>query len=222
MKKFLTLLVATAMLFAMATTAFAANGGFISSPSNNLAPVLVDFTVDPADDGIELIITPYIDRDELGAEGKTDIEAAYDEIAANADLTKIAPALTDVAAALNLPTNVLAVSDLFDVSVKGAEPGKTYTFNITLKAETLKNFVALLHYEDGEMVVVDDAKVDGDQLTFTVTGLSPFAVVVNTYSDSNPPQTGDAYVIGACAAVMAASAVAFVVVYKKGRKSEEN
>lgn len=223
MKKLLFLFVACVMVFTV--TATAANGGFVSSPSTNLAPELVDARVDSEDCLATVILTAYIDRHELSAEDRAALEDAYATIAANADLTKLTKDLIAKAEALGIATTALSVSDLFDISLINCEPdvhAEHGSFHITLKAETAKNFVALLHYMNGEWSVVDDATVDGTELSFSVDSFSPFAIVVNTYGESEPPVTGDAYLIGACAAVMAVSAVAFAVAYKKSRKTEEN
>ena len=221
MRKLLALLTACMMLFTVSVAA--ANGGFVLSPSTNLAPEIVDSRVDSEDCLATLVITPYIHRDTLDAEGLSEIEDAYATIAANPNLSKLTKDLTAKAEALGIPVTALAVSDLFDISTKDCEPDEHEDhgqFHITLSLDTAKSFVALIHYMDGEWTVVDNAKVEGTELTFSVEDFSPFAIVVNTYGESDPPMTGDIYLISACAAVMAASAVAFVAVYKKSKRAQ--
>ena len=56
-------------------------------------------------------------------------------------------------------------------------------FEVVLAAETLENFVALLHMKsDGTWELIENADVTGEgtHLTFTVDSFSPFAIVVNT------------------------------------------
>lgn len=221
MKKLLVLLTACVMLFTVSVAA--ANGGFVLSPPTNLAPEIVDSRVDSEDCVAVLVITPYIHRDTLDLEGVEELEEAYATIAANADLSKLTKDLTAKAEALGIPVTALAISDLFDISKKNCDPDEHEghgQFHITLSTDTSKNFVALIHYMNGEWTVVDNAKVEGTELTFSVGDFSPFAIVVNTYGESDPPMTGDIYLISACAAVMAASAVAFVAVYKKSKRAQ--
>ena len=215
MKKIITL--ALSVIMAVSITV-AASAAFVSSPSANAAPT-VDKVV--AEDGktLELEITAYKDREDLDSDSKKAIEDSYAEIKATTDLTTLADGLKDVAEKANVKLADLAVKDLFDISVvDGKHEGK---LTITIKATTLKNFVALLHNNNGKWEVVKDAKVnaDGTGITFSTDGLSPFAIVVNNPADVDSPPTSDAFDFSvgfvALAVVFGAAAVVCFVKSKK-------
>ena len=183
-KKIATVLVLSVLALSMTFSSFAANSGsFVQSPSANQAPELVFGGSEEHDCDEPLKIVPYLDRDALEEEAKEILEKAYEQIKKAKNLVTICPDLKAIAEKLDVPTTNLAVSDLFDISdVHGGVDAK---FDIVLKAETLENFVGLLHYKNNEWVLVDNAKVeevDGElHLIFTTDGLSPFAVVVDTH-----------------------------------------
>ncbi len=218
MKKILVFLLTVAMLATLGVTAFAEPGNFLNSPSKNKAPELIEGENASHECTAELIITPYADRHTLSDEKKAEIEKAYDMIVKTEDLTTFNDDFAKLVSDKNIPSDNLAVSDLFDVSYYSCEQHSDHgAFKITLKAETLEGFVALLHMRDGEWVLVDNAVADGDLLTFTVTDLSPFAIVV----DSNPPQTGDNFNWWIYVALMVVSAASLCVVGYKLKKCED-
>ncbi len=217
MKKFVSLILATVMAISMTVAASAA---FVSSPSTNAAPVLVEIK-EGKTEGLVIKVTAYKDRANLTAEGKTAIEDSYKDIKGATDLTTLADGLKAVADKAKVNAADLAVSDLFDISiVEGKADGK---LTLVLGAETLKNFVALLHDKDGKWEVVEGATVDGDKLTFSVDSLSPFAVVVNNGDEKDSPTTGNTvdygmiFVIGA---VVFGTAAAFCIVKSKKRVND--
>lgn len=181
--RILTILVLSIVALSLSLTAFAEVGGFVQSPSANDAPEVEDSSSEDHDCDDPLIVVPYADRDELSDEARAKLEKAYEKISGVKNLTSVCGALKDLAAKKNIPTANLAVSDLFDLSDKHGNVGDA-TFKVRLKAETLDNFVALLHFVDGKWIIVEDAEVeyeDGESyLNFTTDGLSPFAVVVDT------------------------------------------
>lgn len=218
MKKLLVLLLTVAMLATLGVTAFAELGNFLISPSKNKAPELIEGVNESHDCIAELVITPYAERDTLGDEKRAEIEKAYDMIVEEDDLTTFNDDFAKLVSEKNIPTDNLAVSDLFDISYYSCEQHQDHgAFKITLKAETLEGFVALLKMVDGEWVLVEDAVADGDLLTFTVTDLSPFAIVV----DGNPPQTGDSFNWWIYVALMVISAASLCVVGYKLKKCED-
>ncbi len=219
MKKVLAIFLMTVMVFAASVNTFAA-GAFLNSPSGNPAPELVSFDFESDDCTAELVITPYAERSELDDAAKALMEKAYDDIAGTDDLTKLNKDLEKLAKDKNVKGKDLAVSDLFDISPEGCqEHDGHYSCDIVLDADTLDRFVALIHMnENGEWVLVDDAKVtnNGEHLEFTVDALTPFAIVVDTSSDS--PQTGDSGKLYIYAGMMLVSALAIAVVVVKSKK----
>ena len=183
MKKFATIIMLTLLVFSLTVTSYAADiGSFLESPSAKRAPTLVSGSSEDHSCEDPLIITAYGDRDELPEDLRKAIEDFYTKIMGVKNLVGICPDLKDIANDQGIPTSNLAVSDLFDIRDKcGEVEGK---FDIVIKSATFENFVGLIHYTDGEFVLVEDAKVeeiDGEiHLSFTTDGLSPFAVVVNT------------------------------------------
>ena len=148
MKKVLAICMMIAMVVSMNTGVFAAEGGFVSSPTGNPAPVLDDFT--PSDESFEgeVVVESYADRENLPEEIRESFEKAYDDIAKADDLTELNvkdDLLAKTAADKKVETENLAVSDLFDIHVTGSEnvnyEGKS-EFKITLSADTLNS---LLH-----------------------------------------------------------------------------
>lgn len=223
MKKVLAICLMMVMVVSMSVTAFATPGGFVSSPSGNPAPTVVDF--DPSNDDCTgvLLITPYGDRQELSDALRSLLEKANKDIVNSDDLTKLNAELAKIAADKNIEGQNLAVSDLFDIHVTGCDfHDGHYGFVITLDAGKLSNFVGLLHMnKNGEWELVADAKVvdNNEHLKFSVDSLSPFAIVVDTTNyDDYAPQTGDNSMIYICVILMAVSALAIVFILLKNKK----
>lgn len=222
MKKVLAIYLVMLMVLTMSVSVFAAPGSFVSSPSGNPVPRIVNFN--PRNDACaaQLIITAYADRPMLPDALRALMEQAYNDIAGTNDLTSLNADLAKIAKNKNMDTTKLAVSDLFDLHMVGCDyhEGHTY-FDITLEADTLDRYVALLHMnKNGEWELVEDAKVEnnGDHLTFSVEGFSPFAIVVDTSVDVDDPETGDNSMIQVYATIMVISALAAVVILVKGKK----
>lgn len=223
MKKLLVICLMMSMVLCMSVTAFAAPGKFINSPSGNSAPTIVDF--DPEDDNChaKLAITSYSEKKNLSNDKKSLIEKAYDDIVKSDNLANLNEDLKKIVEDKKIKGKDLAVSDLFDLSLFDCDLSDDHTsYIITLSADTLKNFVGFMYMnEDGEWVIVDDAKVtdDGEHLKFTTDSFSPFAIVVNTAaSGGDTPQTGDDSMLHLLAMIMAVCAVAIVVIAVKFKK----
>lgn len=210
-KRILTAIVLVFFAFSLILPVSAAQGSFVQSPSSNLAPEIVDNG--DSDDKFE--ITSYADRDKLPEEDREALEKAYKKITSVKILTGICGGLKKLAEKENIPAANLAVSDLFDISAK--DVNKDGRFDIVIKAETLENFVALLHYKDGKFELVEDAKViekDGElHLTFSVDGLSPFAIVVDTGEEL--PSDKDNVIIIVLVIIVAAEAAALISILIK-------
>ena len=245
MKKVCLFAIVLAMVFSMSIAVSANPGEFVASPSGNQAPTLIKGDNESENCEVVLTVTSYANRASLTPEAKQAIEAAYDQIAHTNDLSTLNAALAALAAQLNVSVSDLAVSDLFDISSSDCDGHDTHAeFDITLKAETLNNFVCLLHYIDGAWVIVEDARVtqNGEHLEFTVDSFSPFAIVVNTAAvedETDGDETTDAtdteapaddkkdlmeYVSTGANVVMAVAAVTVagsVIAYLKFRKEDD-
>ena len=223
MKKVLAICLMIVMVVSMSVTSCAAPGGFVSSPSGNPAPTVVDF--DPSNDNCTgwLVITPYGDREDLSDVLRSLLEKAYKDVVNSDDLTKLNAELAKIAADKNIEGQNLAVSDLFDIHVTGCDfHDGHFGFDITLDADKLSSFVGLLHMnKNGEWELVADAKVvnNNEHLQFSVDSLSPFAIVVDTTIDGGDvPQTGDNSMIYVYVILMAVSALSLVVIVLKNKK----
>lgn len=219
MKKIFAVILMVVMVCAMTLSVGAAPGGFIESPSLNKAPILVEYYNSDGECVGVLYVTSYGDRNVLELTERENIEAAYESIRNATTVSSLNSQLSDIAANLNISAGNLAVSDLFNISLEDClnhdEHGH---FSIKLQADTLNHFVGLMYYENGEWHIVDDAKVDGEYLTFSTDVPRALAIVVDV-DDSviDVPVTGD-IIPWILVGVIALSAVGIVVVlvsYKK-------
>ena len=225
MKKLLVVCLVLVMVASMTLVAFAGPGSFVVSPSINPAPEIIGFVPRDSECTAELVITPFGERLELSPVLRGLLEKAYQEISSSDDLTKLNADLAAVAAAMNIDGAMLKVSELFDIHVEGCEYHDGHTdFDITLAADSLKNFVGLLHMNiDGEWELISNAKVthNSEHLQFSVESFSPFAIVVDTtngFDIEDVPDTGDHSMVSLYATLMVVSAVALLVVLVKGKK----
>ncbi len=220
MKKFLALFLALVMAFAVSITVLAGPGSFVQSPSNNSGPEIVESENENDECTAELVVTPYKDRATLPADKLAEIEKVYKIIASGVDLTSLNAQFKTFVAGLGLLASNLAVSDLFDVSYYNCDTHDYHGyFRIRLSADTLRNFVGLLHYNNGTWEFIDNAKVlpDGETLEFKVKDFSPFAIVVDTSKGSAiSPDTGSYdYVSFVAVLVSVVSLAAVTVTLKK-------
>lgn len=219
MKKVFAICLALVMVFALGLNVMAAPNNFVESPSNNRAPIIVECENESEDCTAVVVITPYGDRDNLSEEQKKNFEDAYNQIVNADSIEDMFSDITSVVSPGTITTD-LKVSDLFNMSYNDCgthdEHGR---FKIKLKSETLKGFVGLIQYIDGEWVLVEDALVDGEYLSFTAKDLSTFAIVVDrTKAESTSPVTGaplTSYIVYGSVFAAAALAVAVVVFAKK-------
>ena len=222
MKKLLAIVLALMMVASMSVNAFAA-AGFTKSPSKNMAPIFVDFSPKDEDCTSALVITGYADRNNLPQDLLDQINNAYQSIVDSGDLSKLLLQLEAYVEQNNIDGKNLAVSDLFNLHTEGCDNHENHKeFNVTLDADTLKNFVGLMYMDaEGNWHWVADAKVvnDGEHLQFTGMGSGAYAIVVDTTEDVTAG-TGDTSTIIICAAVMAVAAVALVIVLIKGKKQK--
>lgn len=222
MKKALAICLALVMAVSAAMMVFAAPGGFVSSPSGNEAPVIITVSYEDGSCNPKVVVTPYSERDTLEEEKEEDMNEAYDEIAANKNLSGLCSELSSVAAAKNIPVSRLAVSDLFDISAYHYGD-HDFCGSITVKVgtEALRNFVALLHRDaDGTWEVVPGVIVNVEEgtITFSADDFSPYAIVVDTGSNAIPDTGADIYIP---AIAMIASAVSLVFVLFSMKKKQK-
>ena len=180
MKKIMMLCMVCLMMVSLCIPSGAAAGSFVASPSANQAPELIEAENDKCE--AEIVITAYVNRNQLPGDKRQAMEAAYADIVGTADLSSLNGAIGDITKKIGVDVSELAVSDLFDISMtECASHGEHGEFDITLKAETLGNFVCLLHYYNGEWNVIEGADItDEGYLQFSQDTFSPFAIVVYT------------------------------------------
>ncbi len=224
MKKFITLCLALVVLASMSLVAFADSGlgGFIESPSNNQAPVVINGENASEDCEAQILITAYIDRDELPEAIRTKLEEAYKIIKETPNLSDLNEALVKISDDMGIKVTDLAVSDLFDIrSTDCVTHDEHGHFDITLKADTLKHFVCLLHFYNNEWRIVDNAEVtnNGTHLEFEEDEFSPFAIVVNTAEMDEPTAPLHRYdlpiILGASALLLL---IILIVAFKRKKK----
>lgn len=225
MRKALLFAVVLVMVMGIGFSVTAARGGFISSPSGNLAPEILDFVIDGDDCSASLTITPYSQRENLTELEQKEIEDAYDDIAQSADITDLNVDLKELAKDLDVDGKDLGVSDLFDIGLEDCDIHDSHnSFTIKLSTETLENFVGLMYKHDGEWKFVPGAKVTGaekDVLEFSTNEISPFAIIVERDSSPiTPPPTGDDINLMVYVVLMGVSAVALLFVGLQLKKKD--
>ncbi len=228
MKKIFAICLAVLMIVGTSVTAFAANGGFISSPSANLAPEILEFKPGSADCTARPMVTPYSKRDTLTEAGEGAMVEAYNSIKGTSDVTTLNSDLEKLARKLGIPKNELAVSDLFDLRSTDCDPEQHENdnhgdFSIKLKSDTADKFVGLLRMRNGKWELVEDAKVKGDVLSFSIDmeDDTPFAIVVDAEEAiGNSPSTGDVDFAWIWAVIAGVAAIGFVICWMKTRKQK--
>lgn len=221
MKKVLTVCMALVMAMAMGLTTFAANGGFVSSPSGNKAPTVVEATNTSHECEADLVVTPYSERDTLDESVKTKLEQAYQSISTTTDLTKLNDDLAKIAEDKDIAGTSLAASDLFNIGYASCDTHNEHgKFDIKLASETLDKFVGLMVLDGDSWALIDDAKVDNDgELSFSTDQFGPYVIVVNTGSVGEVPDTGDAFLwIYVILALVSAAALITVGYYLKKKR----
>ncbi len=190
MKKITALLIMAVMLLTLNVTAFA---GFVSSPSANLAPDVLEFETLTDGCSAAITITSYADRSILSDEEIEILEKAYKQIAGTESNKTLEDAMKKIAEAKGFNAEDLSVSDLFFVSYDDCEPHENdghKGFKITLKADTVGNLAGLLYFDGETWKSIEILEYDAENGTVTVIvdALGCFAFVVDKYS---APVTGD-------------------------------
>lgn len=201
---------------------------FVSSPGAAPGPELVEYESESADCTAELIITPFSHRDELDSDLRSMMMTAYNEIKSAGDITSLNKDLAGVAQRKGILTRNLAVSELFDVHYVHCDIHDAHgNFRIKISSESAEKFVALLHYYNGTWELIDNARVEGEYLVFSIKDFSPFAIVVDNSENvadtgaAETPLTGNMegnIKIAVLATVMCGSLIAGIILWKKSKK----
>lgn len=209
-------LVLTLVIAVCACVCVSATGGFVSSPSNNQAPVVVGFETDLEGCPAVIICTAYADREELGTDTRKKLEDAYETIVNAMDLSELCADLEEVAKQFGAKVENLAVSDMFDISAVGCDLHENHGhFKVEIKPTSLKNFVALLHYYKGEWRIVEDVEFNEDgTLEFVEDEFSPFAIVVDIGEE-------DAGLWWLWILLVIAALLIFFIIWKKSKKDKK-
>lgn len=214
MKKLVALCLTLVLALSLSVSAFAANGAFISSPSANKAPELVN--TDPA-----IKVTPYADRDDLADLDTEEMEEAYRQIANVIENNAFSQALKELAKELGKAASELSVSDLFHVNVEDATPDEQGGYTITIKLEDLENFIGLMQFNGTEWKNVEIISIDKENgtVTFRVTESGPIAVIVDNGTGSSTPPTGDNAMMYLGVCLVAAAGLVVVLVNSKKKRA---
>lgn len=223
MKKLFAIILMAVMVCAMTFSAGAAPGSFIESPSLNKAPIIIEYYNSNGDCIGTVYVTSYGDRNVLELVERENLENAYDSIRNSTTVSALIPDIVGIAQNLNVSPDNLAISDLFNLSLEGCDDHDEHGyFSIKLQPDTVKNFVGLVYFENGEWHVVEDAKVDGDCVIFTTDVPRALAIVVDVdNSIVDVPVTGQIipWVLMGAIVLSATGIVILVVSYRKRTNS---
>ncbi len=193
MKKIVVFCFAILMVFALTIPTFAAPGAFVSSPSGNMAPELVNYVAETEGCVATIKITAYSERASLDEAARLELEDAYNQIANPTEDNAYSKAINQLASDKSMNVSQLSVSDLFDISASDCEGHDAHEgFTITLKSETLTNLVGILHFNGSTWDIVDVSELNKEEgtVTFNVDELSPFAFVVGDGTGADVPDDG--------------------------------
>ena len=209
MKKIFALLVAVLVVASTSLVALAAPGSFVSSPSNQQAPLLVK--AENASEACEAVvkITAYADRDELSEEDRKELEDAYASIVKTEDVGTLSKDLKNEAASYGISTTDMAVSDLFHLSHTEEDHEGHGAFDIVLKPASAKYVVGILHYSENGWKFIEATAGDEGELCFTTDALSTFAIVSHNGAGTSPEALPTEFVVG-IGAIVAALIATFV------------
>ena len=219
MKKTFAIILMFAMVCAMSLSVGAAPANFLQSPSYNKTPIIVDFECSDPNWKGDIFITSYGDRNVLDLVDREMLESAYESIRDASNISSLIPDISGIASNLNVSPENLGISDLFHIGISDSTDGK---FKIKLDSETIKNFIGLVYYENGQWHVVDGATIEDEYLVFTTDLPRAFAVVVDVdNSIIDVPVTGDvvSWILISVIAVSAAGMIVLFVSYKRKNRA---
>lgn len=212
MKRVFAIFMVMILALSMSVAAFAAPDDFVESPSIQIVPDVEEFS--PADDDCSaiLVVTPFGDKEDLNDEMADELDNAYKDIIDADNLGDLCDELPE--------NNNLKVSDLFYVNTDGCQDHDGHKeFEVVLKDNDLKNFEGLMYRDnDGKWVLVENVKIDGNKLHFTLEdfdGSAPFAIVVDGEPSSTTGDIDYTYIYLTIMAVSAVALIALVIISKK-------
>ena len=220
--------VATALILTLQT--FAASGVFVSSPSGKAAPELIEGVNEDSECVAVVEICAYSDRDALSDADKSKLEAAYKSIVNTDDLADLNEKLGELANTLQISSDKLAVSDLFNVGYSDCASHNDHgKFSVKIKPVVIDNFACLMYYDGSAWVVVENVVVDEDEatITFDMSDPAPYAIVVHDGSAVIPNVDDDGISAGIIIGIwlvvkLVDTSIVFFVVYKESKNKEEN
>lgn len=175
-----------------------------------------------------LICTPYVNVDSLEGESKRLMIEAYESIINSKYVTYLSRELKTLATSKGMPEDCLVVRDLFDLTIIEEHSESHYDdlhdtgVELTIKTQSLENFVCLLHYRGDNIweIVKDVEIIDDTTLWFKVDSLSPFAIVV--HDEYEPVSTQHCFIHFIIIAVALITVLLDFVFKKEEKQSYKN
>jgi len=190
MKRLLTLL--TCVVLVCAFTLGVAASSFTPSVSSKPAPEVTTAT-DANGNAVTVKVTAVAKKNKLSSAAKEALETAYKELKSTS-ISKIVPnngvqTVLDKAYS-NVDAKDMVVSDIMDISCKGATGKVTVTVDLGVKK---KAAVVTLHKGSNGWEALETKNNGNGTVTFTTDSFSPFAFLVSKGSVSTvktSPETG--------------------------------
>ena len=230
MKKFLMLAVAVLMIASLSITVCAegGNGSFVSSPSANRTPMIVDGSnenescnINEGNAADAIVIVAYADR-EILPDGGREMESAYATIAGTEDLGELGDEVAELAQLYRVKGEKLAVTDLFEMHHEECIEVWHGDFSLQIVPQNhqlVDNFAGVMHYRDGKWSVIDSTVDDQGVITMSIEDLEgPYAIVVHDGSGMSPQESA---FMGAGLSVVA-GVLALILIAIVFRKREED
>ena len=203
-----------------------ANGAFQTSPSVNRAPEIVGGSSENPDcvlnEGGSVIIVPYKDRKTL-PDGGALMEEAYLPIAGTDDLGTIGDEMQRLASMCMVQDSKhLKVADLFEMHHEGCDETDHKEITVQFKPKSFDKmteyFASVIHYKDGEWVIVQSTIAEDGTITMVTDDLEgPYAIVVRYGGDGISPQNAALLAAGLAILAGVLSLILIALVFKKKR-----
>lgn len=197
MKKITAFLISVMMVAALAVPVFA-EGAYMDSITAKPAPEIVgdgDVIGDIIEDGEDvgdigegdLIITPFVDKDELDDEPRSNMEDAFEQIkSGNAEYP---PEMEEILGGEPVAKDLFDVDVIDDELLKELEEGKEirFTLDVNIGAGEL---VAVACFVDGQWIMAAEAINNGDgTITVTLSKIGTIGVFVKGEDKVEPTVT---------------------------------
>ena len=114
MKRTIAIILSLVMM-SLSATALAVSSSFVSSPSENKAPEIMEFKPSDEECEADLVITPYNEKEELPEVLETMIETAREQITKSNDLTNLNSELKKIADFTVKECEKYAIKDLIEL-----------------------------------------------------------------------------------------------------------